>query len=39
MTPYYRPPTYLAIETNLAWAIPYWKERQKRNPNLIIEIV
>jgi hypothetical protein len=38
-TSYYRPPTYLCVETNLTWAVPYWKERQRLNPNLVIEIV
>lgn len=24
----------IVIETNLAWAIPYWEERKRLNPNL-----
>lgn len=26
--------TPIAIETNLAWAVPYWTERKKKNPNI-----
>jgi len=29
---------YLCIETNAAWALPYWRQRQSVNRNLVIEI-
>lgn len=29
--------TPIVIETNLAWAIPYWTERKKMNPKLFWE--
>jgi hypothetical protein len=31
--------TPIVIETNLAWAIPYWTERKRKNPKLFWEIV
>lgn len=31
--------TPIVIETNLAWAIPYWTERRKSNPRLFWEFV
>ena len=31
--------TPIVIETNLAWAIPYWTERKRMNPNLFWELV
>lgn len=30
--------TPIVIETNLAWAIPYWTKRKQVNPNLFWEI-
>lgn len=24
----------IVVETNLAWAIPYWAKRKQNNPNL-----
>jgi len=29
---------YICIETNIAWALPYWTQRKKLNPDLVIEI-
>lgn len=29
---------YMCIETNAAWALPYWRQRQSMNPDLVIEI-
>ena len=31
--------TPIVIETNLAWALPYWTERKKANPRIFWEIV
>ena len=31
--------TPIVIETNLDWAIPYWTDRKKSNPNLFWEFV
>ena len=28
---------YICIETNLAWAVPYWTARKKQNKNLVME--
>lgn len=39
--PKFGPPyiNYICIESNAAWALPYWKQRQELNPNLVIEII
>lgn len=31
--------TPIVIETNLAWAIPYWTQRKQANPKIFWEIV
>ena len=31
--------TPIVIETNLAWALPYWSNRKKSNPKIFWEIV
>ena len=31
--------TPIVIETDLAWAIPYWTQRRKMNPKLFWEFV
>ena len=31
--------TPIVIETNLAWAIPYWTQRRRMNPKLFWEFV
>ena len=31
--------TPIVIETNLAWALPYWRQRQRLNPKIFLEIV
>jgi hypothetical protein len=30
--------TPIVVETNLAWAVPYWTERKKSNPRIFWEI-
>lgn len=30
--------TPIVVETNLEWAIPYWEERKKLNPEIKWEI-
>ena len=27
-------PEAVCVETNLAWAVPYWTERKKKNPKI-----
>lgn len=31
--------TPIVIETNPAWALPYWTQRRKNNPKIFWEIV
>ncbi len=31
--------TPIVIETNLAWALPYWRQRRRLNPKIFWEIV
>lgn len=31
--------TPIVIETNLAWALPYWTNRKQQNPKIFWEIV
>ena len=31
--------TPIVIETNLAWALPYWIKRKQQNPKIFWEIV
>jgi hypothetical protein len=31
--------TPIVIETNLAWALPYWTNRRRHNPKIFWEIV
>jgi hypothetical protein len=31
---YMRERTPIVVETNLAWAVPYWKKRKQTNPDL-----
>jgi hypothetical protein len=31
--------TPIVVETNLAWAVPYWTERKRVNPKIFWEIV
>ena len=31
--------TPIVVETNLAWAIPYWTKRKKENPKIFWEFV
>ena len=31
--------TPIVVETNLAWALPYWQKRKKINPKIFWEIV
>lgn len=30
--------TPIVVETNLAWALPYWQARKKQNPKIFWEI-
>ena len=30
--------TPIVVETNLAWALPYWQQRKKQNPKIFWEI-
>ena len=31
--------TPIVVETNLAWAVPYWTKRKKTNPKIFWEFV
>ena len=31
--------TPIVVETDLAWAVPYWTQRRKSNPRIFWEIV
>lgn len=31
--------TPIVVETDLAWALPYWTQRRKQNPKIFWEIV
>jgi len=26
----------IVIETNMVWAVPYWAERKRRNPRIVV---